>query len=103
MILHEFAHQLDYLDGSADGAPPLAGEQARHWQETMSEAYEQLQLSVARHQESWLDPYGATEPAEFFAVLTETFYQQPAHLKQQQPGVYQALCSFYRLNPLDFH
>ncbi|SET11332.1 hypothetical protein SAMN04487962_104204 [Marinobacter segnicrescens] len=103
VILHEFAHQLDYLDGSADGAPPLAGEQARHWQKTMSEAYEQLQLSLERHQDSWLDPYGATEPAEFFAVLTETFYQQPAHLKQQQPGVYQALCNFYRLNPLDFH
>ncbi|WP_372972869.1 zinc-dependent peptidase [Marinobacter sp.] len=102
VILHEFAHQLDYLDGSADGAPPLSGEQARRWQKTMSEAYGQLQQSIEQHQESWLDPYGATEPAEFFAVLTETFYQQPGYLKEQQPGVYRALCDFYRLDPLEY-
>ncbi|MFW5824571.1 MAG: zinc-dependent peptidase [Marinobacter sp.] len=101
VILHEFAHQLDYLDGSADGAPPLSGDQARNWQKTMSEAYEQLQQSLSHHQESWLDPYGATEPAEFFAVLTETFFQQPQHLLDHQPQVYRTLCGFYRINPLD--
>ncbi|MDV3504960.1 zinc-dependent peptidase [Marinobacter sp. M-5] len=100
VILHEFAHQLDYLDGSADGAPPLRGEQARYWQRTMSQAYENLRTSLAHHHSSWLDPYGATEPAEFFAVLTEAFYQQPQHLKSEQPEVYAALCGFYRLDPL---
>ena len=98
VILHEFAHQLDYLDGTADGAPPLSGEQARHWQETMTQAYEHLRQSLQHHQKPWLDPYGATEPAEFFAVLTEAFYQQPEHLKAEQPEVYEALQRFYRLD-----
>lgn len=100
VILHEFAHQLDYLDGTADGAPPLSGEQALHWQNTMTRAYEHLQHSLQKHQKPWLDPYGATEPAEFFAVLTEAFFQQPGHLKEEQSDVYEALCGFYRLDPL---
>lgn len=100
VILHEFAHQLDYLDGTADGAPPLSGKQARHWQETMTRAYEHLRHSLSHHQKPWLDPYGATEPAEFFAVLTEAFFQQPDHLKTEQPEVFQALRGFYRLDPI---
>jgi len=103
VILHEFAHQLDYLDGTADGAPPLSGEQGRHWQDTMTRAYEQLRHSLRHHQKPWLDPYGATEPAEFFAVLTETFFQQPGHLRAEQPEVYEALCGFFRLDPLNLH
>lgn len=102
VILHEFAHQLDYLDGTADGAPPLSGEQARQWQESMTRAWDNLQTTLAHHQRPWLDPYGATEPAEFFAVLTEAFFQQPGHLRHHQPEVYQALCRFYRLDPADF-
>lgn len=102
VILHEFAHQLDYLDGTADGAPPLHGEQARNWQETMTKAWDHLQDRLDRHRKPWLDPYGATEPAEFFAVLTETFFQQPEHLLEAQPDVYKALCGYYRLDPRDF-
>ena len=100
VILHEFAHQLDYVDGTADGAPPLSGEQARRWQQTMTDAYEHLRQSLRHHQRPWLDPYGATEPAEFFAVLTEAFIQQPEHLREEQPEVYRALSEFYRLDPL---
>lgn len=100
VILHEFAHQLDYLDGTADGAPPLSGKQARHWQETMTRAYENLRHSLHHHRKPWLDPYGATEPAEFFAVLTEAFFQQPDHLKAEQPEVYEVLRGFYRLDPV---
>ncbi|MBS3804467.1 MAG: zinc-dependent peptidase [Oleiphilaceae bacterium] len=99
VILHEFAHQLDYLDGLADGAPPLDRAQASHWQQTMSRAYEHLQHSLHRQRHSWLDPYGATAPAEFFAVLTEAFFQQPQHLYREQPDVYEALKAFYRLDP----
>ena len=102
VILHEFAHQLDYLDGSADGAPPLTGEQAHQWKKTMSAAWEHLQTTLEHHHKPWLDPYGATEPAEFFAVLTETFFQQPKHLWHEQPEVYNVLRDFYRLNPIDF-
>ncbi|HBX39807.1 M90 family metallopeptidase [uncultured Marinobacter sp.] len=102
VMLHEFAHQLDYLDGTADGAPPLSGEQARHWQSSMTTAYEDLRHSLRHHHRSWLDPYGATEPAEFFAVLTEAFFQQPRHLKREQPEVYKALQGYYRLDPTAF-
>lgn len=102
VILHEFAHQLDYLDGTADGAPPLSGEQARHWQEIMTRAYDHLRHSLRHHGKPWLDPYGATEPAEFFAVLTEAFFQQPGHLKEEQPEVFEALRGFYRLDPVTF-
>jgi len=101
VILHEFAHQLDYLDGTADGAPPLSGEHAKQWQQTMTIAYDDLRHSLRHHRKSWLDPYGATKPAEFFAVLTETFYQQPQHLKEQQPAVYDLLRDFYRIDPVD--
>ncbi|MCL7944200.1 M90 family metallopeptidase [Marinobacter sp. ATCH36] len=101
VILHEFAHQLDYLDGTADGAPPLSGEQARHWQQTMTRAYEHLRQSLRHHQKPWLDPYGATEPAEFFAVLTEAFFQQPGHLQEEQPEVFEALRGFYRFDPIN--
>jgi Mlc titration factor MtfA (ptsG expression regulator) len=101
VILHEFAHQLDYLDGTADGAPPLSGDQAKHWQQTMTLAYKHLRDSLRHHQKPWLDPYGATEPAEFFAVLTEAFFQQPGHLRAEQPEVYHTLCEFFRLDPLN--
>lgn len=100
VILHEFTHQLDYLDGTADGAPPLNGHQAEEWQHTMTEAYEDLRHSLRHHHRGWLDPYGATQPAEFFAVLTEAFYQQPQHLKDKQPSVYAVLCNYYRVDPL---
>ncbi len=101
VILHEFAHQLDYLDGMADGAPPLSTEQARQWQDTMSRAYGELRDALRHHHKSWLDPYGATQPAEFFAVLTEAFYQQPGHLQEHQPAVYDVLRRFYRFDPLN--
>lgn len=99
VMLHEFAHQLDYLDGTADGAPPLYGEQAEHWQQTMSRAYEDLRHTIEHHHKPWIDPYGATEPPEFFAVLTEAFFQQPEPLKKAQPEVYRALADYYRINP----
>jgi len=68
----------------------------------MTKAWDHLQHRLAHHRKPWLDPYGATEPAEFFAVLTETFFQQPEHLLEAQPEVYKALCGYYRLDPRDF-
>ena len=102
VMFHEFAHQLDYLDGTADGAPPLSGEQAKQWKSAMTEAYEDLRHSLQQHHRPWLDPYGATKPAEFFAVLTEAFFQQPDHLVQAQPEVYKVLQEYYRLDPRSF-
>ena len=102
VILHEFAHQLDYLDGSADGAPPLDNTLRQDWPRIMSDAWHNLQTTLYHQQPAWLDPYGATEPAEFFAVLTEAFYQQPHQLQHQQPAVYDLLCRYYQLDPREF-
>lgn len=102
VILHEFAHQLDYLDGSADGAPPLDTALSHDWSRIMSDAWHNLQNTLYHHQPAWLDEYGATEPAEFFAVLTEAFYQQPHDLHHHQPAVYDLLCRYYQLDPRDF-
>lgn len=100
VMLHEFAHQLDYLDGSADGAPPLSGPLLHDWPLTMSAAYDDLRHRLQHHRRAWLDPYGATEPAEFFAVLTEAFYQRPHELHSHQPQVYAVLQRYYRFDPL---
>lgn len=102
VVLHEFAHQLDYLDGMADGAPPLTPELSEDWPRIMTAAFNDLQQAMYYQQRPWLDPYGATEPAEFFAVLTETFYQQPQHLQQHQPQLYDLLCRYYRVDPRQF-
>ncbi|MDX1756039.1 MAG: zinc-dependent peptidase [Marinobacter sp.] len=96
--LHEFSHQLDQIDGASDGAPPLAsGDQAKHWQQVFSEAWQRRR----RHPggDSVIDDYGATSPAEFFAVVTEAFFLQPRPLAQQEPRLYDCLVRFYQLNP----
>lgn len=99
VLLHEFAHQLDQLDGDADGAPPLgSGALAMRWQQVFSDAWHRLQGS-ASHGESIIDPYGATDPAEFFAVATEAFFLAPADLRHQEPDLYQCLEQFYGLSP----
>ncbi|MDC0661050.1 M90 family metallopeptidase [Marinobacter sp. SS21] len=96
--LHEFAHQLDQLDGASDGAPPLASEaQARHWQTVFSDAWQRRQRQTDR--DSIIDEYGTESPAEFFAVVTEAFFLQPLTLAQQEPELYHCLVRFYQLNP----
>lgn len=100
VALHEFAHQIDQVDGAADGAPPLAsGETARHWQEVFTDAWERLRHHPG-HGHNVIDPYGATNPAEFFAVVTETFFLQPHPLRAQEPALYDCLSRFYRLSPI---
>lgn len=100
VAIHEFAHQIDQVDGAADGAPPLAsGETARHWQDVFTDAWERLRHHPG-HPHNVIDPYGATNPAEFFAVVTETFFLQPHALRAQEPELYNCLSRFYRLSPM---
>jgi Mlc titration factor MtfA (ptsG expression regulator) len=100
VILHEFAHQLDQEDGRADGAPPLAS-RARYapWARILSREYERLQEAVERGKRTELDAYGATNPAEFFAVVTESFFERPKQLKRKHPQLYEQLRSFYEQDP----
>ena len=100
VVLHEFAHQLDAENGLTNGAPELGSAQ-RHarWAEVMRQAFVELQAQVARGEETVLDPYGASEPAEFFAVATEAFFERGQDLRQTQPAVYAELAGFYHVDP----
>jgi len=100
VVIHEFAHKLDMLNGAADGLPPLhAGMERAAWQAAFAQAYEGFCDAVERDKETWLDPYAAEHPSEFFAVISEAFFEQPAETKRRYPHVYEQLKLFYRQDP----
>ena len=99
LVLHEFAHQLDTQDGRADGAPPLPRQLYGPWARILGEAFEELEEDVAANRRTVLDAYGATNPAEFFAVATETFFEQPRRLKREEPELYAILARYYHQDP----
>tara|TARA_R110000823_G_scaffold130015_12_gene257891 strand:- start:3147 stop:3977 length:831 start_codon:yes stop_codon:yes gene_type:complete len=103
VVLHEFAHQLDQEDGSADGAPLLyKRDDYSNWSEVFGREFERLRAALDAGEDTLIDPYGATEPAEFFAVLTELFYERPAALAEHAPELYEALAAYYRVNPREW-
>lgn len=103
VVIHEFAHQLDQASGSANGMPPMPGRARRaRWTRVMSAAFAQLQAEVAAGQQGLIDAYGATDPAEFFAVVSEVFFEQPLALAQAHPALYQVLSDYYRVKPLSW-
>jgi hypothetical protein len=103
VILHEFAHQLDQENGSSDGLPVLAQRsQYVTWARILGYEYEQLKLKVASGEPSLIDQYGATTPAEFFAVVSETFFERPQELKRDHPELYDEFRKFYQLDPIDW-
>ena len=100
VILHEFAHQLDDENDSGPGLPPLARPEAiETWARVMGREYKALQQAAAHHRHSWLDPYGAESPAEFFAVATESFFTDPAGLRAHHPELYSTLQACYPVDP----
>src|SRR5437660_1586927 len=99
VVLHEFAHQLDDEDGSADGAPLLSGGALRTWGRVLSDEYQRLRQDAAADRPSVLDPYGAKNKAEFFAVATETFFEKPVQLERDHPELYTQLKQFYGQDP----
>ncbi len=103
VVLHEFAHQLDQEDNSSDGAPILEDSGGYvSWASVFSAEYEKLQKNVRRRVKSVMDEYGATDPAEFFAVATETFFEKPIKLKRKHPELYRELRKFYKLDPVSW-
>lgn len=100
VVIHEFAHKLDMLNGSANGYPPLhSNMDPRDWAAIFSRAYEIFCGQVERSEETGIHPYAAANPAEFFAVLSEVFFVKPHLLQQRFPEVYQQLVLYYRQNP----
>lgn len=101
VVLHEFAHKLDMLNGDANGFPPLhRGMDAAAWARDFTAAYEDLCARVDAGEDTVIDPYAATDPAEFFAVLTEVFFETPHLLHAEYPAIYRQLQQFYRQHPL---
>ena len=103
VVLHEFAHQLDSESGSTNGAPILAGSNClRTWATTLSGEFEELQKDAWKGRRSLLDHYGATNPAEFFAVSTETFFEKPAQMAKHHAELFEVLRCYYRVDPRDW-
>jgi MtfA peptidase len=107
VVLHEFAHQLDQENGLADGLPPLGGDGIRErlgrytaWARILGNEFQQLNSALEQNLETVLRDYGATHPAEFFAVATECFFEKPGPLKERHPALYAQLQEFYRQDPL---
>lgn len=103
VVIHEFAHQLDQEKGIANGAPLLQrSSDYQQWSGVMAAEFATLQRQAQLREGSLFDHYGATNPAEFFAVISEVFFEQPGPLAEQHPGLYAELSRFYRLNPLSW-
>ncbi len=100
VILHEFAHQLDQLDGYADGTPPLPNTGIYpEWRKVMTEEYNHLCEEAEHAVRDVIDWYGATNPAEFFAVTTESFFCNPLALKKAHEKLYNLFIEFYQIDP----
>jgi MtfA peptidase len=100
VVLHEFAHQLDAEDGAMDGTPELDSlERYAVWSDVASSEYAELCDAVEHHRKTSIDPYGATNAAEFFAVVVEQFFERPTALARRHPQLYQELSTFFRFDP----
>jgi MtfA peptidase len=100
LVIHEFAHQLDMLDGAIDGTPPLRDrKQYRRWNRVMTAEYRQLIAEAEEGVPTLLDDYGTTNEAEFFAVATECFFDRPGALARQHPRLYALLRDYFRQDP----
>jgi Mlc titration factor MtfA (ptsG expression regulator) len=106
VVIHEFAHEIDFMDGEVDGVPPLALSKYHEWSQVMYAEFKRLNESLFdRHSEEkykLLGAYAATNEAEFFAVLTERFFESPRLLAEHFPNLYNELKDFYRIDPIAF-
>ena len=98
--LHEFAHQLDMENGAADGLPAMEdGELRARWPEVLSAEFSKLTDDLNHNRPTLIDEYGEKSPAEFFAVVTELFFERPAALKRRHPQLYEVLQVYYAQDP----
>jgi Mlc titration factor MtfA (ptsG expression regulator) len=100
LVIHEFAHHLDALDGDMGGTPPIPYADAARWEEVLSREYRQLVAKVQQGLPTLLDRYGATNREEFFAVATECFFRRSQEMQQEHTEMYGLLRGFYRLDPV---
>jgi Mlc titration factor MtfA (ptsG expression regulator) len=103
VVLHEFAHQLDAESGTTNGAPPLRRNSYQSWANVFSENFENLKSRSLKRKNTVMDEYGTTNPAEFFAVATETFFEKPQQLYSRRPELYEELRQYYQIDPRKWH
>jgi MtfA peptidase len=99
VVLHEFSHQLDSESGVANGAPPLRKNSYQAWAEVLSGEFQNLTKASDHHYKAVMDYYGATNPAEFFAVATETFFEKPKQMSDKHPELFDELKTYYCVDP----
>jgi MtfA peptidase len=103
VVLHEFAHQLDFENHAADGVPRLATrEQQSSWSEVMRSEFTSLRTADESGIPTLLNTYGATDPVEFFAVSVEAFFEQPRALRARHPKLYAELRSYFNQDPVEY-
>lgn len=103
VVLHEFAHQLDSETGATNGAPDLKTAVAyKKWSQVMEMEFAQLLHAIENGVPTIIDPYGATNPAEFFAVVTEAFFKKSQDLAHYHPALYAQLRSYYQVDPCEW-
>jgi Mlc titration factor MtfA (ptsG expression regulator) len=103
VVFHEFAHQIDSSAGKGDNTAVLKNHSSYiAWARVLQKDYEKLRCEVARNHPTFLDKYGATNPAEFFAIATEFFFEKPKELKEIHPDLYKELKQFYQQDPASY-
>jgi len=107
VILHEFAHEIDFMDGEIDGIPPMEKSRFHEWTSVLYREFIRLN-DIVRKEGDWgkyklIGEYAATNEAEFFAVITERFYESPESLKKYFPDLYNELKQFYHVDPAGKH
>ena len=103
VVIHEFAHKLDEEDGAVDGAPLLTDANAyREWATVLTQEFASLERRVRKNRNRVLDDYGLTNPPEFFAVATESFFEKGREMKRRLPELYEQLQRVYRVSPADW-
>lgn len=102
VVIHEFAHQLDQETGTANGAPFLQHKGKQRWSETLAEEFKALKKQATNGEPTLLDHYGATNPAEFFAVSSEVFFERPGEMRNMHSKLYHQLKGFYHVDPANW-
>ena len=103
VVLHEFAHHLDWLDGAIDGLPPLPATKQRRFREVIAQDVQQLRDALKTGQPTLLHEEAADGPAELFAYATELFYERPHALAERHPALFACLEAFYKVDPRPWH
>lgn len=103
VVVHEFAHHIDGLDGEMGGMPEIESPELRErWKTVFARDFQSLVSDIHHDRQTLIDPYAGTNPAEFFAVTSELFFDSPHFLRERLPDVYECLAAFYRLDPLSY-